>query len=952
MDRSLASGGEIDTLRASPETHFRLLGPLKVIGPNGPLIIPSGRQQIVLGAFLVELERVVSIDQLIDLIWEYDPPNTARTQVQICVSLLRRLLAPTGAEIATHAPGYQLVVEPWRVDAHVQRNLANEAAALLKEGRREEAADRYRAAAALWTGPTLNGLGSGPLRARAAQLDEERISLIESRLEIELDLGRHRQVIGEIGALVEEYPLRERLRAQLMLALYRSGRQADALNAYRVGRELLVEELGLEPGEELRDLESAVLSADPALRAPETWREKTLTMAGHPSAGRSVPRQLPSDTSDFIGRKHVITDLRNALLEGEAANVAVLMGRPGVGKSATAVRVAHLLADEHYPDGQLYCDLRATRGTPVSATTALSRFLRALGVPAQAIPEDVDERAAIYRELLATRRMLVVLDDAALESQLLPLLPAGPGCGVVITSRYFLTGLPGATSIQVENLTDEASIALLSQVLGADRVSAEPEAARALVRAVGHLPLALRIVSARLAARPRWGLTAMVERLADERHRLDELAHGDMTVRASLSLSHEGIDPLAARAFRLLGALEGPTVPMWAAAALLDDSRPFPTDLVEPLVNAHMIDIIGVDSANEPVYRFHELVRDYAREQLARQDVVHRRDAVARVLGGWLSLLDSANQVMTGGDYLRLRGNAPRWNPPKQYVSRLLTDPYCWLEAERANIKHTVFQAVAEGMDEHAWDVVVGYSLFLGRKGYTEDMDELFAAVEPLLRERENRRGLAALIVSAQDASLAQRGSLERIARVNEALDVFADLGDTHGQALVQRQLADLVDKQEVRTRIHLCEQALQGFIKVGDLGGQRRCLILMGYLRFRDGDEKRGMAELGQGLSLAEKSGDPRALAQALRKMGVLEKERTEYDRASEHLERAYTLVDTLDDPVGKAIILRELGRVQGISGRTAQARSLLTRSAEIFGELRFTEKRNEVELDLVGLG
>ncbi|MGW5875101.1 AfsR/SARP family transcriptional regulator [Nocardiopsis terrae] len=919
-------------------------------GPGGPVPIPPGRQQIVLGALLLDLERVVSVDHLIDALWEHDPPDTARTQVQICVSRLRRLLAPTGAEIATRTPGYLLIVDPEQVDARVQRVLAKQAAALLHEGRLEEAADTYRTAASLWTGPTLSGVGSGPLRAKATRLDEERLSLIESRLQVELDLGRHANLVGEVSALVEEYPLRERLRAQLILALYRSGRQAEALEVYRVGRDLLVEELGLEPGEELRDLESAVLTGDPALRAPEPRGDGTLSASGQFPVPETGPRQLPSDTSDFVGREEVIARVRGALVGGEGgAGTAVLMGRPGVGKSATAVRVAHALADEHFPDGQLYCDLRATRGAPISAATVLSRFLRALGVPAQAIPEDTDERSAMYRDLLASRRVLVVLDDAALESQLLPLIPAGTGCGVIITSRSFLTGLPGAVSVQMETLSEDASIALLGRVLGRGRVEAEQEAARALVRVVGHLPLALRIVSARLAARPRWGLAAMVERLADERHRLDELAHGDMTVRASLTLSYDGIDQLSARAFGLLGALEGPTVPMWAAGALLDDSRPFPSDLVEPLVDAHMIDVIGVDPAGEPVYRFHELVRDYAREQLEKAPPEARRQSVARVLGGWLSLLDTANRKIMGGDYLRLRGEAPRWEPPTRYVKRLMADPTAWFEAERANIRHAALQSVAEGLDEHSWDLVVGVSLFLNRRGYTEDVVELYHVVEPFLRERGNRRGRAALMEIAGDTVAQAQGNVARLEVMKEALAEFVDLGDVHGQALARRGIAEVIDRTS--ERIDLCEQALEGFVEVGDLGGQWRSLMLMGYLRCLEDDTRRGRADLDRALSLAGETGDSRARAQVLHRIGMVEADGAEYERALEHLGEAYGLVVDLDDPVGQAMVLRAKGRVHSHAGRTCEARSLLERSVALFDELRDADGQAWVRRDLADL-
>ncbi|MCY9786285.1 tetratricopeptide repeat protein [Nocardiopsis sp. EMB25] len=925
--------------------------------------VPAGRQQTVLSAMLLDLERVVSVDHLIDVLWEHEPPETARTQVQICVSRLRRLLRPVGASIETRPPGYLLVVDPATVDVHVQRSLVSEAAELRDAGRWEEAAASLRAAAELWRGPTLSGVDSAPLAAKAVRLDEERLSVIESHLDIELDLGHHARLIGEIRTLVGEHPLRESLRAQLMLALYRSGRQAEALDEYRAGRDLLVEELGLEPCEELRGLERAILSGDPALQVPAAAPTPVpASESSAPPADEEGPRrtdsaahpyQLPTDTADFVGREEVTRTITRTLVDsGDQVGVAVLMGRPGVGKSATAMRVAHALAADHYPDGQLYCDLRATRGNPLTSSDVLSRFLRSLGVPAQGIPEDVDERAAMYRGMLASRRVLVVLDDAADEAQLAPLVPAGAGCGVLVTSRAFLTGLPGAAQVVLDTLPDEVSIDLLSRVLGEERVRAEPDAAGALVRAVGRLPLALRIISARLAARPRWRLATMVERLADERKRLDELAHGDMTVRASLSLTYDGIDPRTARAFRLLGTLEGPTIPAWAAGALLDDDRPFPSDLVEPLVDAHMIDVVGTDAAGESVYRFHELVRDFSRERFLREDE-EGRPAVERLLGGWLSLLDTANRRLVGGDYLRLRGTAPRWPLPARYVERLLADPCEWWEAERSNIRHAVDQAMAEGLDEHTWDLVVGLSPFLIRRGYLDDVQELYDTVEPFLRERGNRRGRAALIEAVNDPVTRHHGMAARRRILEEALEEFVDLGDVHGEALTRREMADLVhlggDQQGAIT---LCDQALAGFEEIDDLGGQWRSLMYAGYLRCLAGDTVRGRSELARALAIAEETGDSRARAQVLHRIGMVDTDVAEYARALEHLQSALDLVEELDDPSGKAVVLRALARVHAFSGRTAEARALLSRSSDLFTELRDTEGRVWIEQELARLG
>ncbi|MDE3723091.1 BTAD domain-containing putative transcriptional regulator [Nocardiopsis sp. N85] len=940
---------------------FRVLGPIEVRGPNGIVRVPAGRQQTVLGVLLLELGRVVSTDQLVDTLWEHDPPETVRTQVQICVSRLRTLLKPIGATIETRPPGYVLSADPETVDAHVFRARVREATALVREDRAEEAAALLRSAVGLWRGPAFSGIGAEALRVKATHLDEERMAAVESHLAIELDLGMHQRLIGEINTLVEEHPLREGLRAQLMLALYRSGRQAEALEVHRVGRELLIEELGLEPGVELRELERAILAGDPSLAYAAEGRAARTDDTGRDGAvgtafGTGVaPFQLPTDTVDFVGREDTIREVERTLVDSRAGTrVVVLLGRPGVGKSSTAVRIAHRLGSEHYPDGQLYCDMRATRDAPLSPNEVLGRFLRALGVPGPAVPDDMDERATMYRGLLATRRALIVLDDAATESQILPLIPAGPGCGVLVTSRTNLTGLPGATLVQLDTLSRDTSLELLSQVLGEARVTAEPEAARALVRAVGRLPLALRIVSARLAARRHWTLTSMVDRLADERHRLDELAHGDMTVRASLSMTYDGLDRETARAFGLLGLVDGPTIPMWSAAALLDDDRPFPSDIVEPLVDAHLLDIVGVDPAGEPVYRFHDLVRDYARERSARSDDDDARAAaVRRLMGGWLALLDAANDAVVGGEYLRVRGGAPRWTPPARYVERVLRDPYSWLESERANLRHVVLQAVDLGMDEQCWDLLVGFSVFLTRRGSMRELAELHDRAEPFVRARGNRLGMASLWATVSEALSHRYDNTARTVLLEKALAEYTDLGEVRGQAIARRALAALVaEAGDEKRALGLCEQAMTDFVTVGDLGGQWRSLMLMGYLRGRGGDDAGGRDELDRALTLAGRTGDPRARAQVLRRLAQLDLLKGDVEQGVERLRGVLCIVEEIGDLVGQTMVLRDLGTACAEAGRTAEARELLERSLAGFEQLREEGERAEVAAVLADLG
>ncbi|WP_051415694.1 AfsR/SARP family transcriptional regulator [Nocardiopsis sp. CNT312] len=951
-----------------------MLGPLEISGAER-LRVPPGRQQVVLAALLLELGRVVSTDALVDALWVSDPPETARTQVQICVSRLRKLLRPLGAVIDTRSPGYLLRAEPGTVDVHLFRSAVRDAEILVKEGRTEDAAACLREAVGLWRGPALSGIDAEVLRTKAVRLDEDRVDAIETHLELELGLGLHARLAGEIPSLVEQYPLRERLRSLLMLALYRSGRQAEALRVYRSGRDLFIEELGLEPGAELRSLEAAILNGDPSLDAPGP---DTSAVRGPDAAdrGRSAPPdgadggndpepgsapsvragtalfQLPTAAGDFVGRRDTVSAVTGVLLSGtDSVGIAVLLGRPGVGKSATAVHIAHRLADEHFPDGQLYCDLRGMHDTPLTASGVLGRFLRALGVHGPAVPDDLDERAALYRGLMASRRILVVLEDAATEAQIAPLIPAGGGCGVLVTSRARLTGLPGAVRIDLDILEEEHALELLARVIGADRVTREPEAARVLVRSVGRLPLALRIVAARLAARPHWALAAMVTRLSDERHRLDELAHGDMTVRASLSLTYDGLDQRSARVFGLLSGAEGPTVPAWSAAALLDDGRPFPADLAEPLVDARMLDVTGIDQAGEPVYRFHDLVREYAREK-ARDAGILGPQEIRRLVGGWLFLLEEANVRVVGSNLLRVRGEGMRWRPPEAYTERLLADPHRWIDGERANLLAAIAQAARSGLHEECWELASLFGVYAERRGYFDEFSEVLQVAASAVRTAGDRRGTAAVDFATSLLMSNDRRTDEAEAALSASFDGFAGIGDRLGQGLCRAWMADSAySRGDAESARGLCEGALADFGAAGEPTAVWRPLVLLGRMYVEQGAYGDGTAYLERALRCTETAGDPRAQAQVLYQMARRDMALAEHRRARERYLRALELIAHPGDPVGEALLRFGLGRAQAALGQSGPARVSMGRSMELWEQLGDREGVEQVRAALEGL-
>ena len=599
--------------------QFRILGPVELWRDGQPVAL-APKQQVVLAALLLHANQVVPAGWLVEQLWGTQPPATARKTLQSLVLRLRRALPP--GTLLTREPGYLLRVEADQLDLSCFQQLVGEAATAAAEGDSGRAAQRLREALALWRGPALAGVDSDALQqTEVPRLEELRLGALEARVDAELRLGRHAELVGELRALVAEHPLRERFWEQLMLALYRAGRQAEALDAYRQLRRRLVEELGIEPSPPVQRLQREILNAAPGLALADTTASPAEGARARPGQGMAavVPRQLPPDAASFTGRERELERLCELLSGGGqrgAVPIVALDGAAGVGKSAVAARAAHQLAGQ-FPDGQLYADLQgATPGlAPLPPLEVLSRFLRAFGVDGQRLPVNVEEAAALFRSLAAGRRLLLVLDNAATAEQVRPLLPASPSCAVLVTSRQLLSGIHGAEHLHLDVLPADEAVRLLGHLAGPERIAAEPEAAVALAQLCGYLPLALRIAGARLAARPAWPVRALVERLADERRRLDELSLGDLAVRTSLQVSYHALDPQVARLFRLLGLLDGPDVGVPVVAALLDQPVEATEAALERLVDARLLESLAPGR-----YRFHDLLRLFARERAAAEE--------------------------------------------------------------------------------------------------------------------------------------------------------------------------------------------------------------------------------------------------------------------------------------------------------------------------------------------
>ncbi|MEV1329252.1 AfsR/SARP family transcriptional regulator [Micromonospora costi] len=608
---------------------FRILGPLEIHGPAKPVTPRGARQRIVLATLLLRANTVVAMEKIVDQLWPHHVPSTAREQVPIVVSGLRRLLRDAGTPgtagvLLTRRPGYVLQLAPTQLDAHRFESLLRDADRALAADRHVEAVRLLESALSLWRGDALTGVPSGQAFAEAQRLAELRLCALEKLVDSQLALGQHRQLVPRLSQLVAAHPLRERLRGQLMIALNAVGRRAEALETYRVGRRLMVTELGLEPGAELRRIERALLADDAVHSIAEvsgpsrasTAPSRTAPARSDPALARAAvdrPAQLPPDLYDFTGRRREIDEIRRAIGDAPApAPVIAIAGPPGVGASALATHAGHLLRG-HFPDGQLHVELHASGERPRDVSQTLASLIASFGVPAATIPEGLSERVRMFRAVTERRRVLVVVDDVRDVSQVRPFTPSGPGCALLVTGRRRLPDLAGARHVPLDMLPTDDALALLGHILGPDRVAAEPLAAARIVDRCGHLPLALRIAGARLVARPHWSLTTLARRLAAPQRRLDELRVEDLDVRATLASAVRRLPPRVALAARRLALLDGPDVATRAVAEVLGTSFGTAEETLDLLAQHHVL--VPARAAGSRRYRLPTLTRLYLREQ-------------------------------------------------------------------------------------------------------------------------------------------------------------------------------------------------------------------------------------------------------------------------------------------------------------------------------------------------
>ncbi|GLX01102.1 AfsR/SARP family transcriptional regulator [Microtetraspora sp. NBRC 16547] len=967
--------------------RFAILGPVLAWRDGIELDLGTPLQRSILAMLLLREGHPVTPDEMIDGIWGEEAPPRALGALRTYVSRLRTVLEPdrsprTRPELLTSVGrGYALILGASGLDlADFERHAAS-AEAARQTGRTRDAAEALREALALWSGEPLAG-AVGPYAERQRdRLAERRMGALETLMDLDLELGRHADVVSELVALTADHPLRERLRAQLMLAYYRCGRQADALSVFTETRQALIDELGIEPGADLAALHRRILVADPALSftgqtagggtGAEGATGSTGAASTKPGPAVEMPRpaQLPAAVTDFTGRGALVNRLLAFLAEDEGVPVAAMSGIGGVGKTALAVHVAHL-AHDLFPDGQLYADLRGYGTEPTPPETALVAFLRALGIPVDVIPDGLAERSALFRSLLAERRMLVLLDNARDAEQVEHLLPGSAGCAAIITSRGKLADLPSARLVDLDVLEPDEALSLFSAVAGRDRVRAERAAAMDVVAACGFLPLAVRIVAARLAARPSWTVASLVPRLADERRRLDELKIGNLAVSATFALGYGQLDPRQARAFRLLSLPTGSDISTLAAAAVLD-LRPGPAeDLLESLVDASLLEAPAPGR-----YRFHDLLKLFARGQAEdTEEPAERMAALRRLLGFYLASASSAHRLAYEGSAI---ADALTDIGMPGHTFSSADESVGWLSVEAEDLFAAIGQAAeSESLLLPAADLLLSMEPLLESGTSGREFEQRTGAVLAAARRAGDRRsetrcryvlgrvlfGMNRLAEAEREFQEARVLSLEsgdhivlgetynalavvagRLRRHTEALEwfghatgVYRDVGNPAGEALVLSYSArDHLGLGRVEEAIAASERGLAIFTEIGSGAGMARARYHLGIVLSYVGRLNEAVVHHAECLNFFRASNQRVWEQRVCYRLAATFIAAGRFAEASRHAEQALTVSREITHPYGEAQSLTALGKALRGMGEKARGREALEKALGIFTRL-----------------
>ncbi|MEV5876929.1 BTAD domain-containing putative transcriptional regulator [Streptomyces sp. NPDC052101] len=969
-----------------PVVRFNILGPLEGWHGDRRLRLGSPTHERVLVTLLLEPGRMVPVSRLVAAAWDDEPPQTASHQIRKAVAALRTRVPDGASVIVTDGAGYRAMLGEQQLDLHEFGQWARQARQAVADGRSAEAVGHLRACLDLWRGPVMAGGGGGVISAASAALEERHMALAEQYFELQLELGQSAELVGPLRELVTAHPLRETLRGRLMLALYRAGRQAEALEEFGRVRALLVEELGIDPGAELTRLYEAILRDSPevAPRVPQSVADRAahLAPAAYLQPSESAPCTLPYDLPDFTGREYELARILDVgrAPAGRSTRIVGIDGMGGSGKSALAVHAAHLLAAD-YPDGQLFVDLRGfSPGEKAQEPGAvLHSLLRAVGVPDDRIPDDLERRTTLWRTVSAQRKLLLLLDNAADAAQVRPLLPAAEDCLAILTGRVRMLDLDGAEWLCLGLLSAGDSATLLTRMLGADRTSAEPEATARLTQLCGGLPLALRITTARLRNRPRWTVQYLVDRLVDETRRLRELSTGERSVEATLRLSYQAMEENQRVAFRLLGLHPGSAIDVHSAAALLGTDVHDTEDTLENLLDAHLL-----EQHEAGLYGFHDLVRTYAMSVREAED--DEEGAVERLVSYFMLATDEACHTLFPG---RERfGESPPAGTSE--LPRLDSDAraLAWYDREYEALLSIVNHAEAQRLHGPAVLLARNLLFYLDLRGRYEEFRVVGRIAVDACRQLGDR-GLLSLSMGNlavahwwlgdfQDGITTAREALELtdvndLRSVAHCTDVLGLLYGAVGQfddarvhlakgialhrelgapGLEAIALANLGTVETWAGRYadgaRYAAQATELNRSLGERNNEISSLTWLALAHLGSGEDERARACLAQALELCDESRKPGNVAFVLAHWARVCQRLGEVRSAAEHAERALDLVSTEGTALRQAAVVNVVGLVHLRSGAPDRARDLYREAYELASRLGY---RIEIARALQGM-
>lgn len=921
--------------------YFGVLGPLRVNDGIREIHLTAPKQRALLAGLLVTAGQIQDSDRLIDVLWGGEEPGS-RSALQMQMVRLRQTVGDRiASRIVTRPGGYLIEAGPDELDVSRFLELCDNGRRAAREGNWQRAARLLRDSLELWSGSPLQDVPSERLHTGyVPHLTEMRLVAIESSIDARLNLAEHDNLVGELRELVRHHPLRERFAAQLMMALYRSGRRADALEAYRDTRQQLVTELGIEPGADLQALHQQILSgeetgeAGPGGSCPDRVRL---------AASRPVPAQLPADVGDFTGRTGYVGDLSDQLAacadtqDGTAVTIVVVSGPAGVGKTTLAVHAGHLHR-RRFPDGQLYVNLGGAGGQPVSPEEVLGRFLRDLGLDSSAVPRDADERAVLYRSMMSDRRLLIVLDDARSGAQVRPLIPAGRGNAVLITSRRRLASLDAVRHMHLGVLDMCEARAMFTRVVGDARVDAEPDSVNRVLDVCAGLPLALRIAAARLAAAPDRTIGELADRLADTAHRLDVLHVEDRAVRASFQVSYADLAGIAAskrgrevmRAFRLLGLWDGPTISLPAVAALTGRPTHVTEALAETLIEANLL-----ESKAPHRYQFHDLMRIYARERAECDEPrIDRELALCRLFNWYLLTADRACGLIEPERYDLLVPADDATVVPLDFQSR--QQAVSWCDSESANLVAAIRQQAHHGFARLAWQLPSVLAPYYNLRKLWADWIATHKLGLASADRNSDPLGMARMLTGLGRAYNDLHRFDEALSSYRQALVLYRRAGDEYGVLRTLINLTCLYGTQgQPEAVITACEEALGLARELDEMHAEAVILGNLACAHMELGRNEEAIRNLQLALTFRQNRNDIYGQAMVHHNLGEAYRILRRDEESADHLGQALKIRREIGDRYGEAITLAQFGELFRQRHRHDVAREYMTDALRIFEDI-----------------